>query len=103
MIKVAYDTTTGEILRIVEGDNPIIIDAGELTVESRTNLIEDYVVEPTNTPRPVLPPPDKTSIVADGTDVAIFTFPEPVPVVIEGAEPVTIDYFEIATDTPGSY
>lgn len=103
MIKVAYDEITGEILRIVEGDNPIIVDSGSLTVDERPHLIEDYVVDGVITPRPSLPPPDKTEIVADGEDIAIFSFPEPVPVSVEGGEPVVTDYLEIASDNPDSY
>lgn len=103
MIKVAYDLATGQILRIVEGENPVIIDDGSLVVEERPRLIEDYILDGVVTPRPVLPPPDKTEIVADGEDIAIFSFPEAVPVSVEGAEPVVTDYLEIASDNPDSY
>ena len=54
------------------------------------------------TPRPVASF-DKTTIAADGVDVAVLEMPGPFTVTIDGIEHAVADRLEIASDMPATY
>ncbi|MFV3131961.1 hypothetical protein [Niveispirillum sp. KHB5.9] len=69
------------------------------------DLLADYVVSGTITPRPILPQFDKTSILADGTDIATLSgLPDPCTVLVNGEEhTITGGTLELDADYPGTW
>ena len=101
-----YDAATGEILRTgfaVEEDAMLQASGpGEAVVLETLDAATQYLPGGVVSSRPVRAF-SKTTIVADGIDVAVLEIPGPFTVIIDGAAYAVEDSLEIASHMPATY
>lgn len=107
---VVYATDTGQIIRMgIVPESMVSIQAGEgesvMVVDAHPAVGTKYVQDGEIVTRPTLPDPDKTTILADGEDMATFIVPNGTVVKIGDDVVGTVDdgAFQFSADVADIY